>query len=559
MVGIQRHRVKRAAALCIMGVFLPLAVACGRKKIDGNARPQVSATPAPVASDPAPPRPPASSDRQAAIATIAPAPLPTSLPLLGPPGMGADGYPTQYVDRPALRSLLWHRRYPDLTRYMEQFQSEFEANAKREYWPHDAAAAFHSAEPELLASLDAWVKATPDSFAPYLARGSYWLAAAYARRGAKLAADTPAADMAGMEDALKHALPDLARALAIRPKLVAARSLEIEAHMLDSPAAQTKAAFDQAIAACPTCYVVRTVYMIALEPRWGGSYDQMTAFARASASIANPRMRLLPGYIDRDKADVLSRDEKWDDALAAIDRACALGDGWSFFMERARIRRHRNELDLALADLDRAAAARPGEPRVLFERAFVSLLSKRLEPAARDMLAGLRVDATDATARWMFDNVVQGVIFEGWEHYKAGRRDDALRVYDLAKELAPTNRELSQRRDIVILGVPYGSDAGVDIAALEGAVKERPDDFRAVQQLDYALAREGKFDRIIAAWTDYLSRHPNDGQVHLERGGSYRHAGKNTEAIADFSSACELGVSEGCARAKQLGSNASPR
>jgi hypothetical protein len=111
-----------------------------------------------------------------------PAPVPQSLPLLGSPGTDADGYPLQYVDRAGMRALLAARQFKELTSYFEQLQSAFEADPRKEYWPDDAAESFQSAEPEIVPSLDAWVAATSDSFAPYLARGSHWFATRHPTR-----------------------------------------------------------------------------------------------------------------------------------------------------------------------------------------------------------------------------------------------------------------------------------------------------------------------------------------------------------------------------------------
>jgi hypothetical protein len=141
---------------------------------------------------------PAPERRTQALVKLAPVPVPTALPLRGGDGVDDDGYPVAAVDRAALRSLLWHRRYQELTRAFAELQGDFEADAKREYWPMDAGDAFASAEPELRDRLDAWVAATPDSFAPYLARGTYWVAVGFARRGGRFTEDTTHDEMAAL-------------------------------------------------------------------------------------------------------------------------------------------------------------------------------------------------------------------------------------------------------------------------------------------------------------------------------------------------------------------------
>jgi len=488
--------------------------------------------------------------RQAPVAEVAPASLPTALPLVGADGQDADGYPTRYVDRAALRSLLWHKRYADLTRYLEEFQAAFEVDARREYWPIDAAEAFMSAEPDLLPALNAWVEATPGSFAPYLARGNHWVGVAYARRGGKWARDTATEDFVAMGEAMNRGMADVDRAIALRPRLVAAWRPKINVLKTRGAGPEVRQAVDDALTVCPACFQVRATYITSLLPRWGGSYEAMRSFAREADAALNPRLRLLPGYIDQDRAQLLVLDRKYEEALMAIDRACALGDYWEFLEERAGIRDRLKDGTGALADVERAIAARPGQPRLVILRAYLHYRAQRWEPAGRDLLAGLRMDPTDDTARFILDTVVKGLVYQGWVHHQAGRREEALQVYDLAAELAPRNQEVQGRRRAIIAGASESSPD--EVARLEEQVQRSPDDFRALQQLGYALARRGEFQRIVDLYTAYLARHPQDGQAYLERGGAYFHLRRLPEARADARRACELGVSEGCAREKQV-------
>jgi tetratricopeptide (TPR) repeat protein len=278
----------------------------------------------------------------------------------------------------------------------------------------------------------------------------------------------------------------------------------------------------------------------------------MRKFALEGDAVLNPRMRFLPGYIDRDWAQVLLIEERPNEALVAIERACALGDYWVFLKQRAEIRDHLNDLSGALADLDRAITLSPGDPNLLIHRAYAHHRAQHWEAAGRDLLAGIRMDPTDDRGRRIHGSVVQGLVYEGWVHHTAGRRQDALRVYDLAAELAPRNPEVQSRRRWVIAGERGGS--AEDLAALEEQARKAPDDFRALQQLGYALARRGQFERVVELWTAYLARHPQDGQAYLERGGAHFQLRQLAAARADAARACALGVSEGCAREKQVAS-----
>ena len=490
--------------------------------------------------------------RTTPVALVAPTPLPTGLPLLG-----ADGDASSAVDRAGLRSLLAQAKFADLTRYLERLQADFEADPSRELLPMDAGDAFASAEPELLAPLDAWAAAAPGSFAPYLARAAHWESTAYARRGGKFVQDTAEADLSAMHEALERGLADAGRALALRPKLVAARRLQILLDRATSRPGATREAIDAALVACPTCFQVRVTYLYSLTPRWGGSYQQMDAFARAAADPAQPRLGLLAGYADEDRADVLRRDKRLDEARAAIERATALGERWEFLVQRAKIDAARGDRDHAVADLDRALALRPRHPEVLFERAWLAMDQKRWEAAGQDLLAGLRIVPTNDTGRAMHHTVVTGLVQAAWQAHQAGEHAVALRRIDLAAELGPGDPYVQRWRTGIVSGSQTPSPAD-PADPLEQAVRDHPDDFRAHQQLDLALARKGERARIVTMWTDYLARHPDDGPAYLERGGTYYHTGHLSEARADVARACELGVSEGCVRKKQLAAAPAP-
>ena len=250
----------------------------------------------------------AREQRVTSVVQVAPALLPSKLPLVGPPGSDADGYPLLAVDRPALRSLLWHGKYRELSSYVEEFQNRTERDWHAEYWILDAAETLGTGEEELLPALDAWVAATPESFAPYLARDSHWVRAAYSLRGSKFAAETPDADFGAMRDALMKGLADLDRALDLRPRLVTALREKINIYIARGQEAERDAAFNAAKLACPHCMQHRVTYMLALRPRWGGSYELMEELAIQERDEQNPRTRFLAGYPDVDYAHALRRD-----------------------------------------------------------------------------------------------------------------------------------------------------------------------------------------------------------------------------------------------------------
>ncbi len=84
-------------------------------------------------------------------------------------------------------------------------------------------------------------------------------------------------------------------------------------------------------------------------------------------------------------------------------------------------------------------------------------------------------------------------------------------MLDLAAELQPQNREIIQRRGYIVEGLtersagPTGTPGvqAPDLDGLKQAARDNPDDLRVHQQLDYNLARPGKFTEVVALWDSY--------------------------------------------------------
>jgi tetratricopeptide (TPR) repeat protein len=365
--------------------------------------------------------------------------------MIGSEGASLDGFPSRMPDKAELRRMLRARVFADLTRVFEYLQAKFQADPKLELWPSEAADAFDSAEPELAPLLDAWVEATPNSFAPYLARGTYLSSVGYDLRGGRFASETPESAFAAMRKAMHKSGVDLKRAIEICPKLVAGfrEMIALAQAMGSDELAQASVA--EALKVCPTCFQVRVMYMDSIEPKWGGSYEAMDRFAQASQAFDNPQLRFLKGFVWMDQADELRRAMRINEALAMIQRALDLGEYSTFLIARARIYRDRGRMKEALADLDKANSHRPASPNILGLRAIVLMQLHRYEEAEKDVRAVLEIAPTESLLR--NGNVLIGVHEHEAKARKAGHTEEADRVHQLDEVLergAPPMRWLER-------------------------------------------------------------------------------------------------------------------
>lgn len=467
------------------------------------------------------------------------------LPLAGPDGVDRFGHPRRMPDVIALRSMLIAGEFGALTRTIEGFQAAFEADWRREGWVVAALGAFNG--DELRGPLDAWVKAVPDSFAPWAARGAARVAAGSERRGGAFRAKTSEEQFSAMRAEHASARADLERALTLRPGLVAAHFELLEIMMMGgAPRTLKRAQLDAALAACPHCGRIRQEYMATLAPRWGGSHDEMEAFAiECAADTKNPRLALLLGSADADRARTLNDANDFEGALVAAERAVARGPFTPFLGERSRARNGLGDSAGALADLDAAVGLAPLDPEWRIRRARLLASLQRWEDAAADAMEAKRLAPADQRALAEEKTAHEGLLFAAATSYRAGDMVAAGRLYQTILLLWPDDQVA---RDWGRVAAARADTAAPPLLDADGPELT----FEQAVARDRQLARSREWPAIVRMWNRYIEKNPGDASAFLERCGTYTQLRDLEHARADCQRACELGNSQSCALVKQI-------
>lgn len=480
---------------------------------------------------------------------------------LGPAGeTDAYGYPLRLPDRLSVRALLLARRFDDLTRELEALQRAFEADFTREMVVFEAFEAFATGDPDLAAPLEAWIAAHPTSFAPHLAHGVYVEHRAGLARGGKFIAETSAAQLREMERLSALAAPPLKRALALHPNLqVAYHRLGMLANMngqRDALQGWLKAAEK----ACPDCYRVRLGHLIALEPRWGGTMAAVEEAARAFAARGKGRLPALRAHPASVRCAQATRAEAFEEALPHCEAALARGQLAPYLLDRAQVRlglarasddadASRGHVEAALEDLDAALRRAPRDVWALRYRAVALERLKRLAEAEQAMLDAARVAPLQPEIVSDVGRLNRARLLPAAKAWLSSGEDAALvRALDVARRL---DAEDPRAR---CWDLARGETRPA--AALHGAFLwtcDEPWSLEHYVRYDYALAREGRFDDVVALWGRYGALNGEVAQALLERGGAFHRMGRAEEARADVTRACELKLPEACLRAQKLG------
>jgi tetratricopeptide (TPR) repeat protein len=217
----------------------------------------------------------------------------------------------------------------------------------------------------------------------------------YASRGTRFSKDVTEEQWAGMGNAFAHAQGDLSRALEIQPDAYPAYGYAI--YMLKSAGqpGEIQKWLEALLARDPLNYGVRRRAMQSLDVMWGGSLEQQRAIADEAQRYAdgNPRLRILPGYVEAQVGQTAFRSKKYAEAAAAYRRALAHGalhdwyamlgdaliytDSWKELLEvsdqwlaelgdyntprqyRGRALAELGQIEAARADLEKARAGAP--------------------------------------------------------------------------------------------------------------------------------------------------------------------------------------------------------
>jgi tetratricopeptide (TPR) repeat protein len=461
------------------------------------------------------------------------------------------GYPKRRVDKTGLRMLFEFGRTQELDSVLASYQSLFEQDYRYEDLVSDAFGIFNVPDSSLEGLFDRWVERMPNSFVPYLARAEYYHSLGWANRGFSWSSETSQQQFAGMESFFAKAEQDCRAVLDRQPQVL--RTFEIFMNIARARGDIYIASMIMQHAArlCPCSFRLRDRFMVTLLPRWGGSYEEMTLFAVESQEVSNvnPKMKLLLGYPAWDQARVLSSAKQYSDALDYVSRALMFGEGRNFLLLRGNIFDWMEQHHQAIAEYDRILQKYPDYAEAAVDKARSLYNLEKFDESAG------AVRQVEAMEPWNEDllkfkkSVTSGLIYDGYELYKAKNYGEAIVRYNAALAIDPQYAPAYYYRGLANI---YQGELDIALSDLKKAISINPRDYESYRMLDWVLVQYGDWDAIVAYWTQYIKLMPEDGRAYNERGGAYFHKPDYRAALADAEKACSLGVSDACAQVSRI-------
>lgn len=156
---------------------------------------------------------------------------------------------------------------------------------------------FQNASKEELDTTNRWIDEDPKSAYAIAARGMHFVAAAWDARGTDFVYRTPRENLDRMHDFADKASADLKESLRRNPRLIAAYHGLIEIAELTGDSELLDSSARSALALDPADHWIYDDWMAAVDPKWGGSSEEMQTVAELAARHAreNPLLKRMLG------------------------------------------------------------------------------------------------------------------------------------------------------------------------------------------------------------------------------------------------------------------------
>ena len=265
-------------------------------------------------------------------------------------------------DLDEIKKILSAHDFKSIESQYDGYFKQYQKNVQYEWFFQEAYNLFTPKNNLSVEDLDLWV-ATTGSPAAYAARGAYKAQQGFLARGDAAAGDTPQSNIDEMQRLHNEAAKDLQIAIAANPHLIPAYTFLLRMAKTSGMPFTAKEMIDQAEKSDKRSFYLRHEYLVSLQPRWGGSHDAMSAYAKSAVKYTdlNPRLWSLQGAADADRGDEQYRAGDYDAAVKLYTNALRFGDRLAWLKDRAACYNCQDKSAEAVADYRRVLSYDPND------------------------------------------------------------------------------------------------------------------------------------------------------------------------------------------------------
>lgn len=260
--------------------------------------------------------------------------------------------------------------------------------------------AFENSDPDFEIALDRWVREKPNSAFAHLARGILHMHIALLERGKKFVSKTDFSQIERFKQRLLHADGDLSDVVRLNPKTAAVYSYMIRSAMGTGDAQRAWSVFAYGLKNTPASLELWHAQIWNLQPRWGGSIENMRTLAgKAAPYLQNTYDQswflAWETWLEGDHLEVMEKKKK-EGAILKSKAMKMMPDQfyanyWAGLLDGTTS-------TSALALYDKALDANPYNRDALKKRSAILALHGQKEKALSDVNLVLKMDALDPEA-----------------------------------------------------------------------------------------------------------------------------------------------------------------
>lgn len=346
-------------------------------------------------------------------------------------------------------SLIRSQDFGTLDMMLVEIENDYEKDYRKERQVDIAFDTFYRASADLDALLGSWIKAKPNSYAAYLARGIYYTRVGWLKRGDKFIDKTTKQQLDWMAYYFQKALKDFDHARLINKKTVHPLCYEIEILMNFGQKEQIRKLYEEALQINPMSLTVRWYYITTVLPRWGGSIPAIEKEVESARPFyeRNPALKILDGRVAAELGDKAFFSGDYANAVKPYSDALKYGNHWYYNKQRGDTYYYLGQNERSNKDLNVALELRPNSDRVLLLLASNLYQNDQYKEAIPFLSKVIDINPYDD---YSLDT-------RGDSYFRLGELDLALSDFEKAVALNPKNSKYLADRERVrqVMGVTH--------------------------------------------------------------------------------------------------------
>lgn len=434
-----------------------------------------------------------------------------------------------------IRQLFERGEFRQLNTLLEDRLSAFRQDVGAEWDVLQAYNAFDFPSADWERQFERWLAQSPSAYQPFVARANYYYTRAWEARGGKFIQETPRENIEKMEAFLALAQADIDEALRLQRQSLAAYYLQIyiSSTLGDKEGART--AMRRGTEYHPYSYYLHSAYLTHLEPRWGGSLQQMLDHAVAAQQHVevNPSLKHLLTEAHGEVLRYLYRDDKYDDVIAMASDMIEFHPGAPAYYYRGRSYFWQKQYAKARDDFNAAIKISPDSEDYYYWRARAHRWLNQNNQALRDIFRAYALNPESEKIGKFRDKLLSRVLIRDIKSVKHDPNMGKIRF----KPDPDDPEELFNYAKTQIIHKDFEGA----VASLDQAIVLNPGERRYYQLADDVLFKLGRLQDILGYWGRYIVHQPKDGYGYFERSGTYYHLQDLDAALADAERAVQMG------------------